>query len=142
MIPQEAGTLRDNLDPFAERTEVQCAAALAHVVGGGSGSTLFVGERQLLPIARALLRDFKVVCMDEPTSHVDAATDARVQRFVSRLPAHAHRDRAPPPHDSLLRPAGDNGRRRCAKGEDAGGAFGDRRAARGEGGRARARCRR
>jgi ABC-type multidrug transport system fused ATPase/permease subunit len=84
MIPQEAGTLRDNLDRFAERTEVQCATALAHAVGGGSGSTLFVGERQLLPIARALLRDFKVVCMDEPTSHVDAATDARVQRFVSQ----------------------------------------------------------
>jgi ABC-type multidrug transport system fused ATPase/permease subunit len=55
---------------------VQCATALAHVVGGGSGSTLFVGERQLLPIARARLRDFKVVCMDELTSHVRRPTRA------------------------------------------------------------------
>ena len=88
MIPQEAGTLRDNLDPFAERTEVQCAAALAHVVGGGSGSNLFADERQLLSIARELLPEYKVVCMDEPMSHVNAATAARVQRFVSQAFLH------------------------------------------------------
>ena len=88
MTPQESGTLRDNLDPFAERTEVQCAAALAHVVGGGSGSNLFADERQLLSIARELLPECEVVCMDEPMSHVNAATAARVQRFVSQAFLH------------------------------------------------------
>jgi ABC-type multidrug transport system fused ATPase/permease subunit len=102
MIPQEAvlmaGTVRDNLDPFAERTDAECAAALAQVglgmgllhqqVGGGGdgdgGSSLSVGERQLLAIARALLKKCRVVCMDEPTSHVDAATDVRVQACVAQ----------------------------------------------------------
>ena len=102
MIPQEtvlmAGTVRNNLDPFDERTDAECAAVLDQVglspglmrqqVGGGSDddgrSILSAGERQLLAIARALLKKSKVVCMDEPTSHVDAATDARVQKCVSQ----------------------------------------------------------
>ena len=53
--------------------------------GGGDGrSDLFKNFGVPTAIARALLSECKVVCMDEPTSHVDAATDARVQRFVSQ----------------------------------------------------------
>eukprot|EP01062_Namystynia_karyoxenos_P040042 TRINITY_DN291_c0_g1_i1.p1 TRINITY_DN291_c0_g1~~TRINITY_DN291_c0_g1_i1.p1 ORF type:complete len:722 (+),score=276.97 TRINITY_DN291_c0_g1_i1:2364-4529(+) len=44
--------------------------------------SLSAGERQLIALARALLRDAKVVVMDEPTSNVDAVTDAAVQRVI------------------------------------------------------------
>eukprot|EP01065_Artemidia_motanka_P050861 TRINITY_DN879_c0_g1_i1.p1 TRINITY_DN879_c0_g1~~TRINITY_DN879_c0_g1_i1.p1 ORF type:complete len:1483 (+),score=468.48 TRINITY_DN879_c0_g1_i1:48-4451(+) len=44
--------------------------------------SLSAGERQLVALARALLRDARVVVMDEPTSNVDAVTDGTVQHVI------------------------------------------------------------
>lgn len=97
------GSLRDNL-LFArpEATEAQlreaCRAArlddlIARLPYGldssvhEQGATLSSGERQLVAIARLLLMDPAIVVMDEATSHLDPATELRIEdalRAVSR----------------------------------------------------------
>ena len=111
MIPQEAvvwaGTGQYNLDPFHEHSDAAVAAALVKVglpvalakqsVSDERDSSLSVGERQLLALARVLLRKASVVAFDEASAHLDAATDARIQHVIrsefrtATLIAIAHR---------------------------------------------------
>ncbi|TIC85584.1 ABC transporter ATP-binding protein [Nocardioides sp. GY 10127] len=95
-----AGTLAENIALFADvpRTEVEAAVAElgldAWVAGlpdgidtmlGPGGATLSAGEEQLVAFARLLVRDVKVVVLDEATARMDPVTEARVVRASDRL---------------------------------------------------------
>ncbi|MEV0970065.1 ATP-binding cassette domain-containing protein [Microtetraspora glauca] len=114
LIPQEAyvfaGTLRDNLTylaPNATDHDVGRAAAvvgLEHVVErlggldarvGAGGPDLSTGEKQLIALTRVYLSPSRVVILDEATSGLDPAAEARAERaFADRggtLVVVAHR---------------------------------------------------
>jgi ABC-type multidrug transport system fused ATPase/permease subunit len=95
------GTVRDNVTLFdPELPDARALGALDEVglgawaralpegldtrlTGGGAG--LSAGESQLLAFARAFLRDPGLVILDEASSRLDPATEARIERAVDRL---------------------------------------------------------
>ncbi|KAH8833231.1 ABC protein [Flagelloscypha sp. PMI_526] len=131
IIPQEpilfSGTVRDSLDPFSNHDDATLWSALrrAHITsstdGHGTdgsritldtqietdGANLSVGERSLLSIARALVKDARIVILDEATASVDLETDKKIQETISQfhgktLLCIAHRLRTILNYDRIL----------------------------------------
>merc|ERR1719253_1389032 len=90
-------SVRDNLDPFAQFDDdilwkglemVQMKDTISGLVGGlsfeiqGDGGGLSFGQRQLLCMARMVIRQPALILLDEATSALDPATQQQVQKTV------------------------------------------------------------
>ncbi|KAI0071668.1 multidrug resistance-associated ABC transporter [Panus rudis PR-1116 ss-1] len=108
LVPQDStlflGTLRENLDPQATRTDAELISVLKRAwllprdgsppdptaeakfnldaAVSDEGSNYSAGEKQLLSLCRALVKNSKIIVLDEATSSVDVETDAKLQRTI------------------------------------------------------------
>lgn len=130
------GTIRKNLDPFGTSTDDKLWDALSRAglieqsklslvkaqdldsenlhkfhlerTVEDEGGNFSLGERQLISFARALIRESKILILDEATSSVDYETDSKIQETIVREFSHctilciAHRLRTIVNYDRIL----------------------------------------
>ncbi|CAF1469541.1 unnamed protein product [Adineta ricciae] len=102
VIPQQpvlfSGTLRYNLDPCSQYSDEQCWMSLEavqlkpmvsnHPAGLGlsiavGGTNLSAGQCQLICVARAILKQSRILLVDEATANVDLRTEALLQAAIA-----------------------------------------------------------
>ncbi|KZT03607.1 multidrug resistance-associated ABC transporter [Laetiporus sulphureus 93-53] len=107
LVPQDnvlfRGTLRQNLDPAGSRPDAEMIAILQKAwllprdgqhdpvaeakfsldsTVDDEGSNYSAGEKQLLALARALVKNSRIIVLDEATSNVDLQNDAKIQQTI------------------------------------------------------------
>ena len=126
IIPQDPclmeGSLKYNIDPFDKAEDEEIVSILKKIgfeytetdqqilnrkIEQG-GANLSVGEKQLLCIARAILRKTKIVVMDEATANIDMKTEEQIQKALqyvlnnSTVITVAHRIKTIIDYDKIL----------------------------------------